>query len=328
MSNDVSAITRGIAESQRILVAGHIGPDPDTIGSACALGLALKKLDRKVGVYFEDEWPWNLDFLPGRDLLVDKESEPKEWDLLIVVDVADLKRVSPTLQKSYQNGSIKKLMILDHHLSSKPIGDYNLIQPQISSTGELVYYVIKSLQSEFSSLQLDTDIAICIYTAILTDTGSFQFSNTTAETMIVAADCIRYGVKPGELAFHLMRRKRPSRLKLMKEAIERLEYHLNGRVALFVLPSEVFEETGGDENDADGFAGSFIGLEGVEVVIYLRQVKGEKVKLSTRSREHNMSEFCASLGGGGHARAAGATLSHNLEESKNRVLEKCRELLT
>jgi phosphoesterase RecJ-like protein len=305
----------------KIVVAGHASPDPDTVGSALALVLSLRELGKDAEVYFQDPPPLRLEFLPGVELI--KDTLPNEpIDLFILVDAGSLDRIGPLAVEHKEKGNIKKWCILDHHISSRPIADINYIKPEMSSTGEVVWQVIKNLETKVKGFKTGKAVATCVYAAIVTDTGSFQFANTTENAHLIAAECLRLGVDADSVSFRLFRSMKLSRLELMKRAIESLKIEEGGKIASVILSKEDFEETGGLEEEADSFAGMFLGLEGLEAVIYLRQYKGKPVKLSVRSKGlFNASEFCTKLGGGGHARAAGATLEGSLEENRKMVVD-------
>ncbi len=324
---DVVAYLR---DHDRFVILLHLRPDGDSVGSSLALGLGLRKLGKTATVVRADDLPRNLSFLPGVDRVEPAEAvlaSAGRYDGVILIDCGDPGRVGVSaglLERA------AKVINIDHHLSNTRYGDLNCIEIGAAAAGEVVFRILKDLGVEF-----DHEIAGALYAAIVTDTGSFRYESTSARTHEIAAELLRYGVKPGEVSRHIWEEKPVSSLRLLERALRSLGLSEDGSLAWVSLTRSDFEETGASRDESEGIVNYPRTLAGVEVaVLFLEEAApgsdgspGE-VKVSLRSnRWVDVSRVAGDFGGGGHARAAGCTLKAGLEEARSRVLARVAEAL-
>ena len=297
----------------KILIASHENPDGDTIGSACALYLFLKKLGKDVKLGCRDEVPYFLDFLPASGEFI-KLTTAEEFDLCIVVDAANKERLGVPVRA-------KKFMRIDHHKGGDFYGEQDLIDAEAPATASVVYYLLSNWREDL----IDTDIATCIYTGLATDTGFYTNSNTNEGALKLASSLVeKYGVNPHEVAVKVKERNPVERLKLLSKVLDTLELHLDGKVASMYVLKEWLEQLGRGYEDTEGFANYARGIEGVDVALFIIEKPEEGVwKISLRSKDKtDVSVICEKFGGGGHKYAAGCKIPHSksLEEVKKALL--------
>lgn len=319
MTKEISEIIAKVKEAPAVALFSHVSPDGDCIGSMLALGLALEKMGKSIYYFNPDPLPKNLAFLPGASRI--KNVLPDPWPkVLLFVDCADLQRVNLFLDKIPAEGII---INIDHHISNQKFGHLNWVVPVASASGEVVFSLIKELGN-----LLDTDIATNLYTALITDTGSFQYSNTTAQTHRYVAELMEQEIDLGYIHHHLFDQKPLARLKLLKRAIDNLEINKDGRFALTVLTRQDFAEVGAEDDLSEGLINHARTIEGIEVAVMLRETESGCVKAGFRSNQWlNVNEIAAEFGGGGHKRAAGCTFRLPLSEVKSRVVTAIEEAL-
>ncbi|NPB05571.1 MAG: bifunctional oligoribonuclease/PAP phosphatase NrnA [Aquificae bacterium] len=304
----------------KILLASHENPDGDTVGSALALYLALKKLGKSVKVGCRDPVPYFLQFLPAsREFL--KLPVEEEFDLCVVVDASSHKRLGvPVRAKSF--------MRIDHHKGGDFYREEDLVDAFAPATAAVVYYLIKNIDEDL----IDREVATCLYTGLATDTGFFTNSNTDAEALKLAHLLVeRYGVDPHEVAVNVKERNPLRRFKLLSRALDTLELHLGGKVSSMFVLKEWLDELGASYEDTEGFVNYARSLDGVEVAVFITERPEEGVwKVSLRSKgKADVSVVCERFGGGGHKYAAGCKIPLNLslKEVKEKLLEEIRKVV-
>lgn len=307
------AIAEWLKQHDDIAIITHIMPDGDALGSSLALLHALKALGKRAFVCDRDEVPGFLHLLPGWETVVRPDAIPYPPKAVISVDCADEGRMGTA--GALMEGDIPKAVI-DHHETNQTNIVPALVDGEASASGVLVLDVIKELDAEMTK-----EIARCLYTAISTDTGNFSFSNTTPEALTAVAECLKAGIDVSEMSFQLFRMKSQGRTKLLGRALNGIEYLENGQIALICLNRADFAECGALDSDTEGIVSFGIDTAGVEVAILAVERVGS-TKFSLRTRERiNAAQVAATMGGGGHARAAGVTLQLPLNEAVEQVLE-------
>ncbi|NLI92184.1 MAG: bifunctional oligoribonuclease/PAP phosphatase NrnA [Peptococcaceae bacterium] len=299
----------------------HVSPDGDCLGSMLALGIALECLEKKVTYYNEGPFPENLRFLPHihRVSSVIPEKLPKT---LIFIDCAEAERAESSIVKKHFQG--KNVINIDHHVSNDLFGTLNWVDPGAAATGEMVYELIKKL-----GIPITQEIAINLYTAIITDTGRFSYSNTTAKSFKIAAQLVKTGIDLVSINNILFEQKTFSQTKLLHKALSNLELHQNGKIAVIVLSQKDFEETGAEENLSEGLVNYARNIESVEAAALLKEIDTKEIKVSFRSNAWlDVNKVAARFGGGGHIRASGCTIDLPLLEAKNIVISALEEALT
>lgn len=323
---DRAAVVRCLKEGRTFLVILHVRPDGDSIGSSLALGLALRKLGKEVTLVRADEIPANMAFLPGVERFVPWQEVRGDHDVAVLLDCGDQGRIGAAGELL---GRARTVLNIDHHLSNACYGDVNYIEPEAAAAGEVLYRILGDL-----GVELDEAIATALYVAIATDTGSFRYENTSAETHEIAAELLRRGVRPGEVGRRVWEERPVSSLRLLERALARLEVSGDGLAAWTELTREDFARAGAAPWESEGVVNYPRTLRGVEVAaLFIEEAApgpegpGE-VKVSLRSNAWvDVSRIAAVFGGGGHARAAGCTVPGALAEVKERVLAEVRAAL-
>ena len=307
-----------VSRAQRVVVAGHVDPDGDALGSCLAWALVLRKLGKEVIVYNRDPVPYTYKFLPGSEMLVNQL--PQQADLLCLLDCSEFSRAGSELEN--WRGYNRSLCI-DHHLTTDCKADINLVYPQACATGELIYELILCLDPGFRD-----DVAINLYTAILTDTGSFRYSNATPSSFAIAGELVARGVDPWEITQAVFESQPLGRIRLIGRVLESLRLSASGRVAAVAVSEAVFQETGTNSEYTDGLVNYPRSIAGVEVAFLARETGPGQYKLSFRSRgKVNVARLAAEFGGGGHHNAAGCRLEGELPELIDRVFVIVEKLL-
>ncbi len=305
-----------ILEAKNIVLAAHINPDGDALGSSLSLYPILKNMGKKVTIFNATKpLPMYLDFLPNFDKVTDKL--PKNYDLLISFDCGSFDRLGIEERPPF-------LINIDHHISNTQYGNINIIDPKAASTSQVIFNMLKA-----NEIKIDTDAAICIYTALVTDTGSFQYESVNDKVFEMAAELVKCGVKPDFVAKMLFQRDRLSRLRLLAKAYETIELCCDGKVAFVEVTKEMMEITGAIKDDTDTIVNSVRAIACVEVACMLRE-DDDGIKISLRSKNYaDVSKVATKYGGGGHIRAAGATIKNefDFEKVKNMLKKDLKEIV-
>lgn len=311
----IKAIAEWLRAHDDIAIVTHVFPDGDALGSSLALMMGLKELGKRAFVCDRDAVPAYLHLLPYWETVALPDQLPFAPRAVIAVDCADAARMG-TAGELFSSGIDTAL--IDHHVTNSAAITPALVDSQASASGVLVYQVLTEL-----GVSLNRDMAVCLYSAISTDTGNFNFSNTTPEALIAAAECVKQGIDVSDLSFRLFRMRTAGRTRLLGRALSRVEYVENGQIAVLRLTRADFEECGAQDADTEGVVNFGIDTEGTEVAILATERVGN-TKFSLRSRSRvDVAQIAASLGGGGHCRAAGITINLPLEEAVQKVLTAC-----
>lgn len=311
-------ILEEIKKAESILVLTHESPDGDAIGSSLAVNLALKQLGKKSDLIIR-EFPRLFKFLPGsKD--VKEETEVENYDLIIALDCADLKRL---VGKEYFEKA-KKTIVIDHHGSNTMYGDINFVNPVAPACCEILAGML-----EYFDISINIEIGTCILAGIITDTGGFKYSGVTAETFEFTAELLRKGINVSEIYNKVLETRTRGNFELLRRSMERLELLENGKVAFTYIMKKDEEEVNAEPGDQEGIVENGRTIEGVKVSILIRQKNHENAyKISMRSNGNiNVSDICYRFGGGGHPNAAGALMQGNIEEIKEKLLKEVRKVL-
>jgi len=309
-------IAQIIRKQKDLAVVSHIIPDGDAIGSILALGLALDSLEYNVQLINPDGVPKIYTFLPGSDLIRSRFLYIPET--VIFLDCSDIKRIG-----NLRNfvAKAKRIINIDHHVSNTFFGDINYVDTKASATGEIIYHLINTLKGD-----LDTEIATCIYTAIVTDTGSFQYENTTIKTHLITADLLAHGVDLGTVRRFLWESTSLKSIKLLTEILKTLEIDDTSQIAWIYLPYKVFQKFGANPEYVEGMVNYPKSIEGVEIGIFFKEIEPGKIKVGLRSKTKvDVNKLAQKFGGGGHKRAAGCTVEAPLEEAVKIVVEEAKK---
>lgn len=319
--NDYDALIDLLREGKRFLIVSHYNPDGDGLGASLALGFALERQGKEVVLYNRDQVPSNLNFLPGARRFTNSLDPKRSFDISIMVDCAARNRISEEFANFTGVGQV---VCLDHHILETPEADLVLIDKDAASTGEVVLRIM-----DRASLPVDADIAQCIYTTIVVDTGFFRYSNTTASALSVAARLVGAGAKPWEVAKNLEESHPASRYKLLALTLSTLKTELDGRYATMDVTQDMLKATGASMELSDEFAFYPRAIEGVEVGALFREAGDGVTKVSLRSKDRvNVAALAKGFGGGGHARAAGLRIKGTMDETKKKIRRAVEKVLS
>ena len=297
----IDRIVEIIREHKTFCIAGHVRPDGDCIGSQLGLALALQNEGKKVTVWNDDAVPQKYRFL-NTDGLFEKPKPGENFDCVIATDCASFERLGKV------GGCIgeRKIFInIDHHESNTRYADVNWVSPREPSCGELIYRLLKVARWPISK-----PIADLLFTAISTDTGSFQYATTRPGTFHAGAELVTRGANLAKICDEVYQSYPLSRAKLLKHVYSKFRLTDNDRIAWFWLKQKDFNRTGAESNDTEGLIDHIRAIEPVVVACVFEELEPELTRISLRSKSGrvNVSEICGQFGGGGHPAAAGARI--------------------
>jgi phosphoesterase RecJ-like protein len=311
MMETIQNIVEEIRNNHSFLLTTHEGPDGDAVGSSLALASILRKIGKDVVVHFRDPLPDLYVFLPGSDS-VSARIPDRDFDVAFVLDIGELRRAGDEFCRF---GRIGTIINLDHHLACECFGDHNLVDHTAAATGVLVYRIASAMGYRF-----DHETALCLYVSIITDTGSFRYSNANREAFNIAGEMIELGVNAWDVAEQLYENQPRKRLELLARCLPTLEIIKDGLAASVTVTLDMYAATGANAELTDGFVNYPRSIKGVEVAIFFRQIEDGRVKVGFRSKgKVNVALFSSAMGGGGHHNAAGCTVDGTVDEVKTRV---------
>jgi phosphoesterase RecJ-like protein len=315
LSDPCQQICELIRAHKTFLVLTHYRPDGDAVGSQLAIVLLLKDLGKQVEAWNDDEVPAKFGFLPHTELVTKPPAEKKDFDVVIAIDVSTWARVGTAMQRI---GEIKSFVNIDHHISNEKYAAINWIDPESAASGQMVYELIKR-----GGFNLTKEIATCLFAAVSTDTGSFTYSNTRAETFRVAAELVATGIDVGEVCRHIYESYPFARLQLLQKALADITLADNSHIAYCWVTNEMFEESGAKREDTEGLIDYARSIDGVCVAVLFEELtEPNKVRISLRSKHPNVdvNAVARRFGGGGHREAAGARIAGDMREIEAKVL--------
>lgn len=321
---DIQRLATQLAAGQRVALSTHISADGDGCGSEAALARLLGQMGVAAHIVNPTPWPSMFDYLLNDDV-VNRTAEGvvalRGIDRLIVLDISDVRRLG-ALADTVRALPVPKLVI-DHHLpGEEPPGTVNISDTAACATGELIFDFAETL-----GLQITPPIATALYTAILTDTGGFRFSNTSPRCHAIAARLLAAGVDPEAMYKRIYASVPRGRLQLLRDALDSLEVDEPHGIAWVTIADGALEKYGVTAEDLDGIAEYPRSIAGVRLALLFRDLGHGKVKISFRSvRGMDCNALAKRFGGGGHARASGALVSGTVIEVREEVLAAARQL--
>jgi len=306
---------RSVKESKNILIISHVNPDGDTLGSMCALYSAiLKQYKKKAEMLILSKLPKVYEFLPNiQDVKsLDMIDKSREYDLVITVDVASLDRL---IDAQILFDRAKYTINLDHHKTNNGFGDLSIVEPLASSCGEVVYKMIKKLD-----WKIDEELATCIYTAILTDTGGFRFENTDVDVFKIAAELTQLGINPKELYRKCYESKTRSMVMFQSYCVSKAIFVNGDKIAYTIVYKRDMEKFKAGDDYTDGIAEMLRAIISTDVSFVVKEVDTRICKISMRSKNIDIAEVCSKFGGGGHRFAAGCTVKTSCDEAVKKLL--------
>jgi phosphoesterase RecJ-like protein len=322
--NVIKLVLDEIDKANNIIISTHINPDGDAIGSSLAIQNYAKSRGKNVQIIITDPVPEYLRFLTGSDEIITYEIEKHSTiimnaDLIIVADLNNIGRMNNEGQ-AISKSSAKKIVI-DHHVDHQEFADLYIIDSTASSTGELVWYLLKS----DTGFKIDIPTAEALYTAIMSDTGNFRFSSTTPEVHRIAAELIESGIQPEKIYDEVYNIMPFNKMKLFGETYSGLELFYENQLCVATITETLFEKTGTNESDTENLVESLLSIQGVKAGILFTDVPSKNVvRISLRSKIGiDVRQIAVLFDGGGHNQAAGARVyNSDLMTVKKQVIEK------
>ncbi len=318
----MQTIINQIKRNRSFFLASHTHPDGDAIGSLLALGLALKAMGKDVKLFNPSHIPAVYRFLPSVHMIEQRLDPDAQFDVALILDCGDIDRIGGDAKTVCQ----KSLVInIDHHVTNTRFGDLQIIDVNACATAEIIYHLIQHLP-----VNIDCAIATAIYTGILTDTGSFRFSNTNRKAFAICERMISMGADPYQVAQHVYGTYSLGRIKLLNLALDSLEISPNGKLSVMTMSQRMLRETGTQAEDIDGIINYARRIEDVKVAALIHELpangsmpKGQaQFHVSLRSDGGvDVAHIAAHYGGGGHAGAAGFSTKANLNELKKELMD-------
>ncbi|HUY72886.1 MAG TPA: bifunctional oligoribonuclease/PAP phosphatase NrnA [Candidatus Dormibacteraeota bacterium] len=303
-----------------MLVFGHKDADGDTLGCSLAFAEALRTAGKDVWVLIPPPLPQMYTFLPGFDNILSEPPHGIDPHLVFFFDSGNLERSGSSVKRIAEHAVIVNV---DHHPSNSRFGDVNVIDPAASAVGQMVIEML-----DHFAFPITSTIAANLYVALLTDTGGFRHENTTPRTLEDAARLARLGADPGHIATQVYKMRPETTLKLSGLALATMSVELEGRLAWAKVTRRMLREASAVMAESEGIIDTLNSIAGLEVAILFKEVQGELTKISVRSRGGvDAAALCASFGGGGHVRAAGAEIDKPIDEAVRYVLAAAKEAI-
>ena len=315
-------IVNHLKQSRRVIIASHINPDGDAIGSLVAMGVALEANGIDATLFNESPIPAVYRFLPGVERITRHVKNETVFDTAIVLDCGDLERVG---SMAGTLAAVPVVINIDHHVTNSGFGDYKLIDTAACATAEIVHGLITAM-----GIEIDQTMATSIYTGIVTDTGSFRFSNTNHAAFAICDEMVQKGVQPYKVAQHVYGTYSLGRIKLLNLALETIEISTNGNLSLMMLTRQMLKDTGTHPEDADGLINYARRIEDVKLAAMIQEQENghhgrdgiKEYHVSLRSDGSvDVAAIAAGFGGGGHPSAAGFGIKTTLSDLKDKLIQ-------
>lgn len=310
-TDPIPEIITSIQFSQRFLVATHIRPDGDAIGSVLAMAHILRQLGKQADPYCNDPVPSAYRFLPLAETIRDRVSQPSQYEVAILVDCGEFLRVGSALADAISQ--VPFLITIDHHVSHAAFGNIFWSNTAASSTCEMLYDLSLRLP-----ITIDGDLASTLYTGILTDSGSFRFSNTNQRVLEIAARLVAAGAEPAFIAQQVYDSISVQSLRLLTRTLATVSFFADDRLATAEMTQEMFAETASSPADAEGFINFLRSVKTVAMAMLFREGTDGKIHVSMRSKDNtDVAAFAQRRGGGGHRHAAAFEVEGTLENIRS-----------
>ncbi len=312
MEGSLKQVLDCIARRNRFVLTSHARPDGDAVGSVLGCAQILRSMGKQADVVLSDAVPFIYRPLPLAEEILQMSLVNGDYEAAIILEC-------DSVQRTRVEGLESKFIInIDHHYSGKPFGNVNWIDPEACATAEMIYRLGRT-----AGVCITKEIATCLYTAVLTDTGSFCFSGTNARTFELAKELVRCGADPAECAQHVYFANPTSKMRLLGAALSNL--HREGSLVWMHITRAQFDHCGAFDEDAEGLVNYAISIAGVQVAVFFRQMPDKRYRVSLRSKGAvNVAEVAESFGGGGHHNASGCSLEGPLSVATERVLAQVR----
>lgn len=312
-----------IKKHDDFMVVSHVNPDGDAVSSTLAVGWLLHSLNKQFMMINEGSTPDKFAYLWGKEQIInlDEARPARKYKYIIAVDCADFARIGKV---SEWFESDAQLLNIDHHPTNDYYGAVQVINPDAAATAEILYDLLQAFE-----IQWNEQIASCIYTGILTDTGGFRYANTSSKVMQTAASLLDSGVHASRLADHLLERSTMAHILLLQRALNSLSFNSKQSIGWIVITADDMKETQASNEDLEGLVNYPRNIEGIEVGVLFKEVRQDTYKVSFRSAgQVDVARIAQNYGGGGHKRAAGCTVNNQIELLVQDVIAKLERELT
>ncbi len=319
-------VIEAIKRNKRFLITAHINLEGDSLGSQLAMKELLIGMGKDAFILDSDAVPEHYKFLPGAREVSNALNSSKDFDAAIVLDCPTLKRVGKV--KDIIKKKAKLVINIDHHISNEKFGDINWVEPNASSAGEMVYRLFKE-----AGIKLTKEVALSLYIAILTDTGSFNYDNTSSVTHEIAGELLGYGLDPAVVSESVYERRSVEDLKLLGLVLATIKLRQDSTIAYLYVTKDMIDKTGADIAKSEGLINYARSIDKVKVAILFKEDLRDrnKINVSFRSKGNgetiDVNRIASFFGGGGHMRASGCVIKGSLKETKKKVLAKVEEAL-
>lgn len=309
-----------LRDNDGFLISTHVNPDGDGIGSAMAMKWALTAMGKRAEIMFDSDPPESFAFLKNYQWVRKYEDGGEKFGAAVILDAPNIERLGGAAA-ALENGA--KVLNIDHHVSNERFGAVDFVDESAASSAEIVFRIIKAL-----GLSPDPDCAEYIYTGVIIDTGRFRFSNTSPATLRTAAELVAAGAEPARISENVYYNNTLETTRALGAFINSIETHLDGRLAtaqfgLDYISSDQFRNV-----DTEGFVNHALAVRGVEVAIFLREVKQGVTRASLRAKtDFDVNELAGVFGGGGHAKAAGCTINMKIEDARAALIREAEKRL-
>ena len=314
-----------ICSAQRIVVASHVNPDGDSLGCTLALAHVLHALGKDVVAISTDGVPEIYSFLPRTDW-IETVTARRDFELAIVVDAGALDRAGKSQLETLR--SAPTLINIDHHVGDVPFGDIQVVDSTAAATAELIYGLIRALNVAANRELMTKEIAECLMTGLITDTGSFRFMNVTPHTFYLAAKLQKWGALPAPIAELVFENRSFPSLKLLGRALASLQVTDDGLISWATVSAQDFADLNATDVETEGIVNHVRSVRGAAIGVLFREVPGKNVRISLRAREGaDVNRIAAVFGGGGHRLAAGCSVDLSLCDAVATVIAECTRQL-
>ena len=311
----LSQVVELIENKQNFAITTHIKPDGDGVGSSLGLCWLLRSLGKSAEVVVRGDIPLAYRSLPGAADIRDIESIDRDYDAIFVIECSDLDR--PGIRGLGEQFTVN----IDHHATSEHFGTVNWIDSTASAVGEMIFNLVKAIGG-----RVTREIAECVYMALVTDTGSFHFSNTTDRTLKVASELIKAGAKPAEISEAVYNNYPWSRIELMRQVMSTVKRDESGKVASLRQTLKMRKEAQAVDGDNNGFVNIPLAARDILACVYMREIGENAYRVSLRSKgDINVARVAERWGGGGHRNAAGLRIEGDWDEKEQELVEAVRD---
>lgn len=320
MKMDCSKVNDIIKASKNILIISHINPDGDTLGSMCGLYSAIEdNFKKKCDMLVISNPPGIYEYMPylSQVKYLDDIDKSRVFDLVINVDVASIDRICDA-KILFDKAQIT--LNFDHHKTNNGYGDINIINPDASSTGEVLFSCMKKM-----GWKVSLNTAICLYTALLTDTGSFRFDNTKPKTFEYAGELVDIGVSPTDIYKRCYESDSKTLVMFQAHCVSKAKFEDNDKIAYTIVYKKDMEKFGAGDDCMEGLTEKLRAIVTTKIAFVIKEMKSGGSKVSMRSKFADVAQICEVFGGGGHKFAAGCTIKATPEGALRKILDEIRK---